>query len=262
MSQVTRGDAQRKSSSAKSSATGLSRLLPGKSSAESGPDDVQRKASNFLSLWKATENEGSVLKRLIKIVASQPKTELESVEITSGPADRAQAPTSAKPLLAVSEMPIQPVEQTPQVVGTSTIPPTQSQCDPSYLEQPESTFLAHTDGPSPMVVVPDSPYIHRRISRAAKAAQPPKPEPEWHGIGIDDPAQTSQQRVLEDMPSPDELRQLTTGKHRTVAEPDERVVPVQSKISRMTPERSSSERAQMFFTELKIKIKELFAPRL
>lgn len=251
--------------SPRSSATGLSRLLPGKTATEKELDGGKGKSSNFLDLWKATENEGSVLKRLIKIVASQPKTDRRSLETSTAPVDKIAAPTPTEPLPAVPAEPLEtpPIKQSPELDATPVLPATQSKCDPAYLEQPDSKFLAHTDGPSPMVVVPDSPYIHRRMSRAEKAAKASKPEPEWHGIAVNDSsAQSSQDSGLSNIPSPDELRQLTTGKHKQVVEHEEPPVPVQSKVSRMTPERSSSERVEIFFAELKVKLKELFAPRL
>lgn len=255
ISQIAHSAAQGDSSPTEITSSGLSRLLSEKNAAENEPNGGKGKTSNLMSLWKATENEGSVLKRLINLVGQKPKPEQGSSETFTAPLDKVSVSTPMEPPPAVSTLPARRVEQTPDRDGSPMLPATQSQCDPSYLEQPDSTFLAHSQGPSPMIVVPDSPYLHRR-QRPAKAAESSKPEPEWHGMKLDDQS-TSQHAVLENMPSPDELRQLTTGKQRVLEEPSP-PVPVQSKVSRMMPEPTFSERAKAYFAELAVTIKNLF----
>lgn len=201
----------------------------------------------------------SKLKSLIKTVTPKPKPKLGNSYTSTVSLDDLSESTSGAPPLAVPVQPAVPVEQTPALDGSPVFPATQSHCESTNLEQSGAKFLAHMQGPSPMVVVPDSPYIKKRRSRSAIAAEPSKPEPEWHGMNLDDPStQTSQQRLIEGRPSPDELRDLTTGKHKVLQEPQPPSPPVQSKVSRMTQERPFSERVKIFFVELAVTIKKLF----
>lgn len=214
---------------------------------------------------------GSKLKSLIKIVTPKPKPELAKSDTSTVSLDRLSDSTSREPLHSVSLLTAPPIEHPPELDGSPTPPTTQSECDPTYLAQSGSTFLAHVNGPSPMVVVPDSPYVKKRRSREEKekekAEKLSKPEPAWHGVDLDEPSvQTSSHYVLENQPSPDELRELThpppalsTGKHKVLDEPQP---PVQIKVGRMMQERTFSERVKIYFVELGIRLKSLFNSRL
>lgn len=214
---------------------------------------------------------GSKLKSLIKIVTPKPKSEPARSNTSTVSLDGVSDSTSKEPPQSVSLLTAPLIEQTRELDGSPTPPTTQSECDPSYLERSGSSFLAHVKGPSPMVVVPDSPYVKKRRSREEKekekAEKLSKPEPAWHGVDLDEPSvQTSSHLVLENRPSPDELRELTnphpalsTGKHKVLDEPQP---PVQIKVGRMMQERTFTERVKIYFVELAITIKKLFNPQL